>query len=98
MKLMMLLHLLNQSKAAAFGRLCVETAVVKKFCCLSVAAAFGRLCVETAKWHRYDDRNIAAAFGRLCVETWRKSITTVNAILAAAFGRLCVETDLLTVV
>ena len=37
-----------RGKAAAFGRLCVETSQPRKLDILSPAAAFGRLCVETA--------------------------------------------------
>ena len=33
--------------AAAFGRLCVETRILRRDIILQMAAAFGRLCVET---------------------------------------------------
>ena len=59
-------------KAAAFGRLCVETAQKKMLKNGLIAAAFGRLCVETLDGQADGKQIIAAAFGRLCVETWRK--------------------------
>ena len=37
----------ENGKAAAFGRLCVETQRLTSLCRRSPAAAFGRLCVET---------------------------------------------------
>ena len=37
----------SRYEAAAFGRLCVETALWNEVRCLKAAAAFGRLCVET---------------------------------------------------
>ena len=55
--------------AAAFGRLCVETARRFKQICNISAAAFGRLCVETLAAVSLRRNDIAAAFGRLCVET-----------------------------
>ena len=36
------------TQAAAFGRLCVETALAVNVTICCAAAAFGRLCVETA--------------------------------------------------
>ena len=58
-----------ESKAAAFGRLCVETNVLTKQDYLNLAAAFGRLCVETMRAIKLELMQQAAAFGRLCVET-----------------------------
>ena len=56
-------------ETAAFGRLCVETFLVKNSYAEWKAAAFGRLCVET-KNRRQQGRGFrSAAFGRLCVET-----------------------------
>ena len=59
----------NLRSAAAFGRLCVETAVgdFKEY--KTIAAAFGRLCVETMILSSRLTVTVAAAFGRLCVET-----------------------------
>ena len=80
------------SRAAAFGRLCVETpqravevrATVRQP--PSGGCVLKRLAPRTLfrAW-------IAAAFGRLCVETKPRSRASVRD-LAAAFGRLCVET------
>ena len=55
--------------AAAFGRLCVETAFEILNWCRECAAAFGRLCVETFDEIWGNSLSRAAAFGRLCVET-----------------------------
>ena len=55
--------------AAAFGRLCVETAAIPREFKLLAAAAFGRLCVETIHTLKATMERQAAAFGRLCVET-----------------------------
>ena len=53
------------SEPAAFGRLCVETALGIRGLTGRQPAAFGRLCVETtswrlAKWLRYSSRLRAA--------------------------------------
>ena len=56
-------------KAAAFGRLCVETTHSLPLSQVSAAAAFGRLCVETTHSLPLSQVSAAAAFGRLCVET-----------------------------
>ena len=56
-------------QAAAFGRLCVETASALPDCVSLIAAAFGRLCVETLIFAKPFFDTSAAAFGRLCVET-----------------------------
>ena len=57
----------TQTQAAAFGRLCVETAwrVVNQNLEIN-AAAFGRLCVETSHRRSYMMGDVAAAFGGLC--------------------------------
>ena len=55
--------------AAAFGRLCVETAFLFALSAAVLAAAFGRLCVETTLQEDVQTAIRAAAFGRLCVET-----------------------------
>ena len=81
----------NPRCAAAFGRLCVETASNGKGIPLNLAAAFGRLCVETTFRPRTEQSASAAAFGRLCVETFL-SRHFHKRFKAAAFGRLCVET------
>ena len=54
---------------AAFGRLCVETAVRKNKTRRKNPAAFGRLCVETHTVTFLLRVLNPAAFGRLCVET-----------------------------
>ena len=55
--------------AAAFRRLCVETAICRRRFWECSAAAFRRLCVETRAFGMTDAGWMAAAFGRLCVET-----------------------------
>ena len=57
-------------RAAAFGRLCVETDYVTIRSAVKSAAAFGRLCVETVNQALTATVERAAAFGRLCVETF----------------------------
>ena len=59
----------NETMAAAFGRLCVETSLIKWAIYSGAAAAFGRLCVETSYQSKQQIIDPAAAFGRLCVET-----------------------------
>ena len=54
---------------AAFGRLCVETALASRPHPAPRPAAFGRLCVETVKLEHKELFLKPAAFGRLCVET-----------------------------
>ena len=60
---------LGVTYAAAFGRLCVETALIWLLRWYFLAAAFGRLCVETIRSFINRGMPDAAAFGRLCVET-----------------------------
>ena len=79
-------------QAAAFGRLCVETATPNLACLGLAAAAFGRLCVETHYAAKDWEKGQAAAFGRLCVETTCPNPRS-RGTGAAAFGRLCVETQ-----
>ena len=59
----------SKGKAAAFGRLCVETCGNEYVGQKLNAAAFGRLCVETKVYAPQLMISVAAAFGRLCVET-----------------------------
>ena len=40
-------RLVGRKVPAAFGRLCVETIIVRRLGLKSMPAAFGRLCVET---------------------------------------------------
>ena len=82
---------LLREAAAAFGRLCVETAAAPTKSPAPNAAAFGRLCVETLSCCFRLAWGFAAAFGRLCVETGNAQSGTPG-VSAAAFGRLCVET------
>ena len=56
-------------RPAAFGRLCVETSVVRELNQRKYPAAFGRLCVETTMKGFEKGAWLPAAFGRLCVET-----------------------------
>ena len=67
-----MLALLHFLKAAAFGRLCVETTKQRGKKMKNLAAAFGRLCVETSDGISAPSEAHAAAFGRLCVETLTK--------------------------
>ena len=55
--------------AAAFARLCVETAMPLFPPPYLTAAAFARLCVETRGGKMRNQEINAAAFARLCVET-----------------------------
>ena len=57
------------SAAAAFRRLCVETASEISGYAPIATAAFRRLCVETAYELADGELLFAAAFRRLCVET-----------------------------
>ena len=54
---------------AAFGRLCVDTVMMRLALSVAYSAAFGRLCVETGSADKIPLCDRAAAFGRLCVET-----------------------------
>ncbi|WP_083324810.1 hypothetical protein, partial [Neisseria sp. HMSC064F03] len=56
---------LNLKMPAAFGRLCVETAIAYPFIFRGFPAAFGRLCVETTKQNLKAQR----CWPGLCVET-----------------------------
>ena len=47
LKLHVPLNITSEKKAAAFGRLCVETVLIQVKNEKGQAAAFGRLCVET---------------------------------------------------
>ena len=61
---------LPMSRAAAFGRLCVETTNIIDFEKQADAAAFGRLCVEAITLDRFEEiLRQAAVSARLCVET-----------------------------
>ena len=64
-------------RAAAFGRLCVETQSEIELNERILAAAFGRLCVETTTMSPMQFKLTAAAFGRLCVET-RLNLLSMN--------------------
>ena len=70
LKQQMVLKNKARKHAAAFGRLCVETANRPSIVRSLIAAAFGRLCVETLRASHRIFVRIAAAFGRLCVETF----------------------------
>ena len=71
LKLLSMVHYYLVLNAAAFGRLCVETALPFPHSISRDAAAFGRLCVETCIIFSLILNLEAAAFGRLCVETFR---------------------------
>ncbi len=77
--------------AAAFGRLCVETATCgHRIGCL-MAAAFGRLCVETiSAGELYQVGEQPPSGG--CVLKHEVKAKLKAHTGAAAFGRLCVET------
>ena len=64
--------------AAAFGRLCVETVLEYARNVAKAAAAFGRLCVETRLSRNTMLHKQAAAFGRLCVETLSPDFLTAD--------------------
>ena len=77
--------------AAAFGRLCVETAAQKGEGTDSLAAAFGRLCVETYHLIICAPACLQPPSGG-CVLKLMAQIPQNISHFAAAFGRLCVET------
>ena len=87
-------ELLEQKpKAAAFGRLCVETSVPILRWRINFAAAFGRLCVETLSIEYLKPYLEQPPSGGCVLKPcllFRKN----NRTFAAAFGRLCVETTL----
>ena len=56
-------------KAATFGWLCVETAILFALSKADKAATFGWLCIETKTSKIIHAVEPAATFGRLCVET-----------------------------
>ena len=79
------------SVPAAFGRLCVETAIGPMAHQGRSPAAFGRLCVETFKYRvKNKSKNQPPSGG--CVLKLRVDGVDVLAQMPAAFGRLCVET------
>ena len=79
-------------RAAAFGRLCVETNTPKSMPLADNAAAFGRLCVETqlGEGNKLNIPRQPPSGG--CVLKHHKMAGECMAQNAAAFGRLCVET------
>ena len=80
--------------AAAFGRLCVETAVFTTYGTQVLAQPPSGGCVLKPYINRCAfNSSCAAAFGRLCVET-DTFIRRGGLSRAAAFGRLCVETSI----
>ena len=80
-------------KAAAFGRLCVETLPCLLITCFRPQPPSGGCVLKLAFYVFPPPSAYAAAFGRLCVETIFPFVLFVL-LVAAAFGRLCVETDL----
>ena len=82
------------SKAATFGWLCVETALLLGLTFTAYfAATCGWLCVETAEKGQDLKDKTAATFGWLCVETG-KNAKPYRQFTAATFGWLCVETEI----
>ena len=79
------------AKAAAFGRLCVETTDSIRLRHAAPAAAFGRLCVETAVTDLFFYFAWQPPSGG-CVLKLIGAFLAQKQIAAAAFGRLCVET------
>ena len=82
---------LHEQAAAAFGRLCVETASACSLATPSLQPPSGGCVLKQASAKPRCRWLQAAAFGRLCVETGF-SPCRLRRMLAAAFGRLCVET------
>ena len=78
LKLEKVTALSDDERAAAFGRLCVETNYIKLAMAGTCAAAFGRLCVETLDLKAQEFSWLAAAFGRLCVETLLHRLLAIN--------------------
>ena len=76
---------------AAFGRLCVETRVIRADRPKGRPAAFGRLCVETIHLVNFLFKIYQPPSGGCVLK--QKSGNAVTALqVPAAFGRLCVET------
>ena len=80
---------------AAFGRLCVETVLLRL---AGVARVFHQPpsggCVLKLRQRRIKVNRLGpAAFGRLCVETFAAPVRAEVGLPPAAFGRLCVETS-----
>ena len=90
--LMMPIKLLNLP--AAFGRLCVETFVLKQSANLQYQPPSGGCVLKRYSNLAASSSYCPAAFGRLCVETWLKLPCRSGRQQPAAFGRLCVETML----
>ena len=64
--------LVEPNLAAAFGRLCVETAVTDLFFYFAWQPPSGGCVLKLIGAFLAQKQIAAAAFGRLCVETWRK--------------------------
>ena len=86
-----LVTLLKDFAAAAFGRLCVETLKAWFGQKDGMAAAFGRLCVETPECCSLSSPRLQPPSGGCVLKLASDNILN-NADRAAAFGRLCVET------
>ena len=82
----------DPAKAAAFGRLCVETRNMSSRKVVMIAAAFGRLCVETNKVKLIHYPALQPPSGGCVLKLQDGSEKALNSY-AAAFGRLCVETQ-----
>ena len=82
---------MSDNGSAAFGRLCVETAVETKTGLVLRPAAFGRLCVETQP-HVIAHNFIGQPPSGGCVLKQLSPSPCDKKTKPAAFGRLCVET------
>ena len=89
-----LVTLLKDFAAAAFGRLCVETLKAWFGQKDVMAAAFGRLCVETPDCCSLSSPRLQPPSGG-CVLKHEIPNGSIELTDAAAFGRLCVETKYL---
>ena len=77
---------------AAFGRLCVETAMTSSRLGIKCPAAFGRLCVETTYPEESDHTMLDQPPSGGCVLKLLLIRPIYSLQIPAAFGRLCVET------
>ena len=89
LKLTQVESILTHILPAAFGRLCVETALATADVASVLPAAFGRLCVETSPNGFVDGRTKPAAFGRLCVETAKAADDAAAALASRLRAAVC---------
>ena len=77
---------------AAFGRLCVETGMVRLYSSVEAQPPSGGCVLKLDLLGEGFGEVGPAAFGRLCVET-SQAARVCSISSPAAFGRLCVETS-----